>query len=132
MPGEETLGGQESRKGQPRQGAAAWVRRQGGVRGSCPGMGTLRGWERYRVPCTLPPLQENGAVQALQSHQAAVPNPAVPCGLLPQLVPRFCEYWCEQVLREGASSLDSGTISLQLSDSFSLFELIEQYNMQMD
>ncbi|KAK2536650.1 Irf7 [Columba guinea] len=52
--------------------------------------------------------------------------------ILVKLVPRFCEYWCEQVLREGASSLDSGTISLQLSDSFSLFELIEQYNMQMD
>lgn len=74
-----------------------------------------------------------GLCRALQSHQAAVPNPACnPDGLLPQLVPKFCEYWCEQVLREGASSLDSGTISLQLSDSFSLFELIEQYNMQID
>ncbi|XP_065492257.1 interferon regulatory factor 7 isoform X2 [Caloenas nicobarica] len=52
--------------------------------------------------------------------------------ILVKLVPKFCEYWHEQVLREGASSLDSGTISLQLSDSFSLFELIEQYNMQMD
>ncbi|KAM9223389.1 interferon regulatory factor 7 [Leptosomus discolor] len=52
--------------------------------------------------------------------------------ILVKLVPKFCEYWYEQVLREGASSLDSGTISLQLSDSFSLFELIEQYNMQVD
>ncbi|KAM6133308.1 interferon regulatory factor 7 [Phoenicopterus ruber ruber] len=52
--------------------------------------------------------------------------------ILVKLVPKFCEYWYEQVLREGASSLDSGTVSLQLSDSFSLFELIEQYNMQMD
>lgn len=69
----------------------------------------------------------------MQPHQAAAPNPACnPDGLLPQLVPKFCEYWYEQVLREGASSLDSGTVSLQLSDSFSLFELIEQYTMQMD
>ncbi|KAM6393571.1 interferon regulatory factor 7 [Pluvialis apricaria] len=52
--------------------------------------------------------------------------------ILVKLVPKFCEYWYEQVLREGASSLDSGTVSLQLSDSFSLFELIEQYTMQMD
>ncbi|XP_068255228.1 interferon regulatory factor 7 [Nyctibius grandis] len=52
--------------------------------------------------------------------------------ILVKLVPKFCEYWYEQVLREGASSLDSHTVSLQLSDSFSLFELIEQYNMQMD
>ncbi|XP_054053625.1 interferon regulatory factor 7 isoform X3 [Rissa tridactyla] len=52
--------------------------------------------------------------------------------ILVKLVPKFCEYWYEQVQREGASSLDSGTVSLQLSDSFSLFELIEQYTMQMD
>ncbi|XP_035751240.1 interferon regulatory factor 7 [Egretta garzetta] len=52
--------------------------------------------------------------------------------ILVKLVPKFCEYWYEQVVREGASSLDSGTISLQLSDSFSLFELIEQCNMQLD
>ncbi|KAM6322056.1 LOW QUALITY PROTEIN: interferon regulatory factor 7 [Podargus strigoides] len=52
--------------------------------------------------------------------------------ILVKLVPRFCEFWYNQVLREGASSLDSGTVSLQLSDSFSLFELIEQYNMQVD
>ncbi|NXT83746.1 IRF3 factor, partial [Zapornia atra] len=52
--------------------------------------------------------------------------------ILVKLVPKFCEYWYEQVLREGVSSLDSGTVSLQLSDSFSLFELIEQYNMQVD
>ncbi|KFR02793.1 Interferon regulatory factor 3, partial [Nipponia nippon] len=52
--------------------------------------------------------------------------------ILVKLVPKFCEYWYEQVLREGASSLDSGTVSLQLSDSFSLFELIEQCNMQTD
>lgn len=49
-----------------------------------------------------------------------------------QLVPKFCEYWYEQVLREGASSLDSGTVSLQLSDTFTLFELIEQCDMQLD
>ena len=70
-----------------------------------------------------------GLCRALQPHQAAAPNPD---GLLPQLVPKFCEYWYEQVLREGASSLDSGTVSLQLSNSFSLFELIEQCNMQME
>ncbi|NXK53128.1 IRF3 factor, partial [Chauna torquata] len=52
--------------------------------------------------------------------------------ILVKLVPKFCEYWCEQVLREGASSLNSGNVSLQLSDSFSLYELIEQYNMQVD
>ncbi|NWS58520.1 IRF3 factor, partial [Chunga burmeisteri] len=52
--------------------------------------------------------------------------------ILVKLVPKFCEYWYEQVLREGASSLDSGTVSLQLSDSFSLFELIEQCDMQID
>uniref|UniRef100_A0A8C8ADW8 Interferon regulatory factor 7 n=1 Tax=Otus sunia TaxID=257818 RepID=A0A8C8ADW8_9STRI len=52
--------------------------------------------------------------------------------ILVKLVPKFCEYWYEQVLREGASSLDSGTVSLQLSDSFSLFELIEHCNMQID
>ncbi|KFU88710.1 Interferon regulatory factor 3 [Chaetura pelagica] len=52
--------------------------------------------------------------------------------ILVKLVPKFCEYWYEQVLREGASSLDSGTVSLQLSDSFSLFELIEQCDMQVD
>ncbi|XP_042641027.1 interferon regulatory factor 7 [Tyto alba] len=52
--------------------------------------------------------------------------------ILVKLVPKFCEYWYNQVLREGASSLDSSTVSLQLSDSFSLFELIEQWNMQID
>ncbi|XP_025914875.1 interferon regulatory factor 7 [Apteryx rowi] len=52
--------------------------------------------------------------------------------ILVKLVPKFCEYWYEHVLREGASSLNSGSLSLQLSDSFSLFELIEQYNMQLD
>ncbi|NXL93725.1 IRF3 factor, partial [Alectura lathami] len=52
--------------------------------------------------------------------------------ILVKLVPKFCEYWYEQVQREGASSLNSNNISLQLSDSFSLFELIEQYHMQMD
>uniref|UniRef100_A0A8C0E865 Uncharacterized protein n=1 Tax=Bubo bubo TaxID=30461 RepID=A0A8C0E865_BUBBB len=77
--------------------------------------------------------QKTGLCRVLQPHQAAARNPARnPPGLLPQLVPKFCEYWYEQVLREGASSLDSGTVSLQLSDSFSLFELIEQCNMQMD
>ncbi|XP_071617694.1 interferon regulatory factor 7 isoform X2 [Heliangelus exortis] len=52
--------------------------------------------------------------------------------VLVKLVPKFCEYWHEQVLREGASSLDSATVSLQLSDSFSLFELIEQFKMQTE
>ncbi|KAL9849299.1 interferon regulatory factor 7 isoform 3-T5 [Geothlypis trichas] len=51
--------------------------------------------------------------------------------ILVKLVPKFCEYCYEQVLQEGASSLDSHTISLQLSDSFDLMELIEQYNMQL-
>ncbi|PKU46858.1 interferon regulatory factor 7 [Limosa lapponica baueri] len=52
--------------------------------------------------------------------------------ILVKLVPKFCEYWHTQVQLEGASSLDSGTVSLQLSDSFNLFELIEQYTMEMD
>ncbi|XP_010214274.1 PREDICTED: interferon regulatory factor 7 [Tinamus guttatus] len=52
--------------------------------------------------------------------------------ILVKLVPKFCEFWYEQVLREGASSLNSSSLSLQLSNSFSLFELIEQYNMQLD
>ncbi|XP_065611191.1 interferon regulatory factor 7 isoform X1 [Cyrtonyx montezumae] len=52
--------------------------------------------------------------------------------ILVKLVPEFCEYWYEQVQREGASSLNSGNVSLQLSDSFNLFELIEQYHMQTD
>ncbi|XP_021410865.2 interferon regulatory factor 7 [Lonchura striata] len=51
--------------------------------------------------------------------------------ILVKLVPKFCEYYYEQVLQEGASSLDSRTISLQLSNSFDLMELIEQYNMQL-
>ncbi|XP_030805648.1 interferon regulatory factor 7 isoform X2 [Camarhynchus parvulus] len=51
--------------------------------------------------------------------------------ILVKLVPKFCEYWYEQVLQEGASSLDSRTISLQLSNSFDLMELIEQCNMQL-
>ncbi|KAJ7423045.1 Interferon regulatory factor 3 [Willisornis vidua] len=52
--------------------------------------------------------------------------------ILVKLVPKFCEYCYEKVLQEGASSLDSQTISLQLSESFSLYELIEQYNMQLE
>lgn len=52
--------------------------------------------------------------------------------ILVKLVPKFCEHWYEQVQREGASSLNSGNVSLQLSDSFSLYELIEQYSMQTD
>ncbi|XP_018862540.2 interferon regulatory factor 7 isoform X2 [Parus major] len=51
--------------------------------------------------------------------------------ILVKLVPKFCEYYYDQVLQEGASSLDSHTISLQLSNSFDLMELIEQYNMQL-
>ncbi|XP_063254331.1 interferon regulatory factor 7 [Prinia subflava] len=51
--------------------------------------------------------------------------------ILVKLVPKFCEYYYEQVLQEGASSLNSRSISLQLSDSFDLMELIEQYNMQL-
>ncbi|XP_027760428.1 interferon regulatory factor 7 [Empidonax traillii] len=52
--------------------------------------------------------------------------------ILVKLVPKFCEYCYEKVLQEGASSLDSHTISLQLSDSFSLYDLIEQYTMDLD
>uniref|UniRef100_A0A8C5TI82 Interferon regulatory factor 7 n=1 Tax=Malurus cyaneus samueli TaxID=2593467 RepID=A0A8C5TI82_9PASS len=51
--------------------------------------------------------------------------------ILVKLVPKLCEYFYEQVLQEGASSLDSRSISLQLSKSFDLMELIEQYNMQL-
>ncbi|XP_027559024.1 interferon regulatory factor 7 isoform X2 [Neopelma chrysocephalum] len=52
--------------------------------------------------------------------------------ILVKLVPKFCEDCYEKVLQEGASSLDSHTTSLQLSDSFSLYDLIEQYTMQLD
>ncbi|KAL2303479.1 hypothetical protein Nmel_008749 [Mimus melanotis] len=51
--------------------------------------------------------------------------------ILVKLVPKVCEYYYEQVLQAGASSLDSHTISLQLSNSFDLMEFIEQYNMQL-
>lgn len=46
-------------------------------------------------------------------------------------MPKACELYYEQVLQAGASSLDSRTISLQLSNSIDLMELIEQYNMQL-
>lgn len=72
--------------------------------------------------------RRTGPCRLLQPYQAAAPNPDV---LLLQLVPKFCEYYYEQVLQEGASSLDSHSISLQLSNSFDLMELIEQYNMQL-
>ncbi|KAI1237984.1 hypothetical protein IHE44_0014084 [Lamprotornis superbus] len=51
--------------------------------------------------------------------------------ILVKLVPKACEYYYEQALQAGASSLDSHTISLQLSNSFDLMEFIEQYNMQL-
>ncbi|XP_054027975.1 interferon regulatory factor 3-like [Dryobates pubescens] len=52
--------------------------------------------------------------------------------ILVKLVPRLCQYLYEKVQQEGASSLDSDTISLKLSDSFSLYELIEHWPMQVD
>uniref|UniRef100_A0A8C3RT24 Interferon regulatory factor 7 n=1 Tax=Chelydra serpentina TaxID=8475 RepID=A0A8C3RT24_CHESE len=53
--------------------------------------------------------------------------------ILVKLVPKFCEYFHDMALREGASSLNSGNVSLQLSSCFnSLYDLIEQYNMQVD
>ncbi|XP_032919077.1 interferon regulatory factor 7 isoform X2 [Catharus ustulatus] len=52
--------------------------------------------------------------------------------ILVKLVPKACELYYEQALQAGASSLDSRTISLQLSNSLDLMELIEQYNMQLD
>ncbi|XP_074853983.1 interferon regulatory factor 7 isoform X2 [Carettochelys insculpta] len=53
--------------------------------------------------------------------------------ILVKLVPKFCEYCHDLVLREGASSLNSMNVSLQVSSSFnSLYDLIEQYNMQVD
>uniref|UniRef100_A0A8C0HFR5 Interferon regulatory factor 7 n=1 Tax=Chelonoidis abingdonii TaxID=106734 RepID=A0A8C0HFR5_CHEAB len=53
--------------------------------------------------------------------------------ILVKLVPKFCEYFHDMVLREGASSLNSGNVSLQLSSCFnSLFDLIEQYSMQIN
>ncbi|XP_005046924.1 PREDICTED: interferon regulatory factor 7 isoform X2 [Ficedula albicollis] len=51
--------------------------------------------------------------------------------ILVKLVPKVCELYYEQFLQAGASSLDSHTISLQLSNSLDLMELIEQYNMQL-
>ncbi|XP_056348458.1 interferon regulatory factor 7 isoform X2 [Oenanthe melanoleuca] len=51
--------------------------------------------------------------------------------ILVKLVPKACELYYEQCLQAGASSLDSHTISLQLSNSLDLMELIEQYNMQL-
>lgn len=116
----ENMGGEWARE----HSGSGWD----GVEGSCPGTGTLRGWGRQRVPPTSPPSRRTGPCRFLQLYQAAAPNPIV---LLLQLVPKFCEYCYEQVLQEGASSLDSHTISLQLSDSFDLMELIEQYNMQL-
>ncbi|XP_075784387.1 interferon regulatory factor 7 isoform X1 [Pelodiscus sinensis] len=53
--------------------------------------------------------------------------------ILVKLVPKFCEYFYEAVLKEGASSLNSGNLSLQMSSSFnSLYDLLEQYAMQID
>ncbi|XP_068022741.1 interferon regulatory factor 7 isoform X2 [Melanerpes formicivorus] len=52
--------------------------------------------------------------------------------ILVKLVPRLCQYLYEKVQQEGASSLDSDTVSLKLSDSFSLYELIEHWPMQVD
>ncbi|XP_039392740.1 interferon regulatory factor 7 isoform X1 [Mauremys reevesii] len=53
--------------------------------------------------------------------------------ILVKLVPKFCEYFHDMVLREGASSLNSGNVSLQLSSYFnSLYDLIEQFNMEID
>ncbi|XP_064019190.1 interferon regulatory factor 7 [Pogoniulus pusillus] len=52
--------------------------------------------------------------------------------ILVKLVPKLCQYLFEKVQQEGVSSLDSDTISLQLSDSFSLYELIEHWPMQVD
>lgn len=113
MPGEG-----ETRGCRIRQGAAGWVRRELGRDGEPQGLGE-----------TQSALHRGCA--GLCSTTGQLPL-ALMVVLLPQLVPKFCEYWYEQVLREGASSLDSGSVSLQLSDSFSLFELIEQYNMQLD
>ncbi|CAM4683353.1 interferon regulatory factor 7 isoform X2 [Lepidochelys kempii] len=53
--------------------------------------------------------------------------------ILVKLVPKFCEYVHDMALQEGASSLNSGNVSLQVSSCFnSLYDLIEQYNMQID
>lgn len=41
-----------------------------------------------------------------------------------QLVPNFCKHWHEFVQREGFSSLNSESVSLQISNS--LFDMLEQ------
>ncbi|KAK9410129.1 interferon regulatory factor 7 [Crotalus adamanteus] len=53
--------------------------------------------------------------------------------ILVKLVPNFCKYWHEFLQREGFSSLNSETVSLQISNS--LFDMVEQLStilMQTD
>lgn len=90
-----------------------------------------QGWGRWIVLCT--PFFFSWRDRAARGSVATAQSPIQSCAHVSlQLVPQFCEYWYEQVQRGGASSLNSGNVSLQLSDSFNLFELIEQYHMQTD
>lgn len=113
-------------------GRCSWGPREVGSWG-----GALRGWGRCGAGYTWSgPLGDRGALGASFLSSRGTGPQGLPAGhgapFLPQLVPKFCEHWYEQVQRQGASSLNSGNVSLQLSDSFSLYELIEQYNMQID
>ncbi|XP_043914904.1 interferon regulatory factor 3-like isoform X1 [Protopterus annectens] len=47
--------------------------------------------------------------------------------ILVKIVPKFCRYLYEMALREGASSLNDETLSLQISNNSSLFDFIESY-----
>lgn len=51
--------------------------------------------------------------------------------ILVKIVPKFCSFWHELIQGEGASSLNSETISLQISNgsSISLFDLLESYSL---
>ncbi|XP_070621637.1 interferon regulatory factor 7 isoform X2 [Erythrolamprus reginae] len=46
--------------------------------------------------------------------------------ILVKLVPNFCKHWHESVQTEGISSLNSESVSLQMSNSF--FDLLEQFS----
>ncbi|XP_015677366.1 uncharacterized protein LOC107292762 [Protobothrops mucrosquamatus] len=49
--------------------------------------------------------------------------------ILVKLVPNYCKYWHEFLQREGFSSLNSETVSLQISNS--LFDMVEQLSTML-
>lgn len=53
--------------------------------------------------------------------------------ILVKVVPRICQLCHEAVQREeGVSSLDSGGLSLQVSNSLSLYEVLENFLMETE